>query len=151
MTRFFYDGIGLVVLLAFMLGALLLASLGGCSSVGSQQSAQREAQSEAQKRPDWINNPAAGVSASAGFHVRGERAQEELAITRARDEYAKRYGVVISSEHLTSQLVVGDRVSSVSAKEIREEVNQKEVMATVKAKWKDPDNGTLWVWLVPAD
>ena len=105
---------------------------------------------EAKNRPAWINDPGEGVSASAGFHVRGGQAQEELAITRARDEFAKRYGVVVSSEHLTSQLVVGERVSSVSAKDIHEEVNQKEVKATVRAKWKEPDTGVLWIWLVPA-
>lgn len=123
-----------------------MALLSACSSFGPNQSAQRDEQN----RPTWINDPGDGVSASAGFHVRGTQAQEELAITRARDEYAKRYGVVISSEHLTSQLVVGDRASSVSAKEIREEVNEKEVKASVRAKWRDPSNGMLWIWLVPA-
>jgi len=35
-------------------------------------------------RPVWIDNPGNGVSASAGMHVRGPVAQEELAILRAR-------------------------------------------------------------------
>ena len=101
-------------------------------------------------RPAWINDPGEGVSASAGFHVRGEQAQQELAISRARDELAKRYGVRISSEQATSQLVVGGRMSSVAAKNIREEVNQIEVKAAVRAKWQDPDSGVLWVWLMPS-
>lgn len=102
-------------------------------------------------RPAWIDEPGRGVSAAAAFHVRGDQAQEELATSRARDEYAKRYGVVVSSEQATSQLVVGGRVSSISAKDIHEEVKQKEVKATVKAKWKDPETGMLWIWLVPAE
>lgn len=101
-------------------------------------------------RPAWINEPGEGVSASAGFHVRGEQAQQELAVSRARDELAKRYGVRVSSEQATSQLVVGGRMSSVAAKDIREEVNQIEVKAAVRAKWKDPDSGVLWVWLMPS-
>ncbi|MDP2787454.1 MAG: hypothetical protein Q8O79_05200 [Pseudomonadota bacterium] len=123
-----------------------LALLTACSSFGLNW----QAKVKTEGRPAWINDPGEGVSASAGFHVRGGQAQEELAITRARDEYAKRYGVVVSSEHSTSQIVVGERASSVSAKEIREEVNQKEVKASVRAKWKDPDSGVLWIWLVPA-
>lgn len=101
-------------------------------------------------RPAWINDPGEGVSASAGFHVRGEQAQQDLAISRARDEFAKRYGVRVSSQQATSQLVVGDRMSSVAAKEIREEVNQIEVKAAVRARWKDPNTGILWVWLMPS-
>ena len=123
-----------------------MALLSACSSLGlNGQGAMEDEQ-----RPAWINDPGDGVSASAGFHVRGVQAQEELAITRARDEFAKRYGVVVSSEQSTQQLVVGERASSVSAKDIREEVNQKEVKATVRAKWKEPGTGVLWVWLVPA-
>lgn len=121
----------------------VMALLSACGSVGRDKPSQGA-------RPAWINDPGEGVSAAAGFHVRGAQAQEELAITRARDEFAKRYGVVVSSEHLTSQLVVGDRVSAVSAKDIREEVNRKEVKATVRAKWEEPETGLLWIWLVPA-
>ena len=129
------------------LAPLLLAAfvLSACSTVGPQQT-----EPAVSARPAWINDPGEGVSAAAGFHVRGTQAQEELAITRARDEFAKRYGVNISSEQATSQIVVGDRMSSISAKDIREEVQQKEVKATVRAKWNDPNTGMLWVWLVPA-
>lgn len=130
-------------ILLMLFGITLLSA---CSSFGPNN----QGDDEAKNRPAWINDPGDGVSASAGFHVRGGQAQEELAITRARDEFAKRYGVVVSSEHATSQLVVGERVSSVSAKDIHEEVNQKEVKATVRAKWKEPDTGVLWIWLVPA-
>lgn len=125
-----------------LLGALALLS--ACAGTGKHGPVTGEA------RPAWINDPGDGVSASAGFHVRGTQAQEELAVSRARDEYAKRYGVKVSSEAATSQIVVGDRMSSVSAKDIHEEVNQKEVKATVRAKWNDPDTGMLWIWLVPA-
>lgn len=130
------------------LSALLLVTfiVSACSTEGP-----RQPEPVAHERPAWINDPGEGVSAAAGFHVRGTQAQEELAITRARDEFAKRYGVNISSEQATSQIVVGDRMSSVSARDIREEVQQKEVKATVRAKWNDPNTGMLWVWLVPAN
>lgn len=102
-------------------------------------------------RPGWIENPGSGVSASAAFHVRGKQAQEELAIARAREEFAKRYGVTISSDHDIAQTTVNDRTSSVSEKSIREEVRDREVKAQVKEKWVDPGSGALWVWLVPAE
>lgn len=102
-------------------------------------------------RPAWIENPGEGVSASAGYHVRGKQAQEELAIARAREEFAKRYGVTISSDHDIAQTVVNDRTSSVSEKAIREEVRDREVKAQVREKWWDPASGALWVWLVPSD
>ncbi len=129
-----------------LLWLAVLALLSACGGVGPHQPAQAPGVA----RPVWINDPGEGVSASAGFHVRGAQAQEELAVTRARDEYAKRYGVKVSSESATSQQVVGDRMSSVSAKDIHEEVDHKEVKATVKAKWRDPDTDVLWIWLVPA-
>jgi hypothetical protein len=124
-----------------LIGALALLS--ACGGVGPNKA-------KGEPRPVWINEPGDGVSASAGFHVRGAQAQEELAVSRAREEFAKRYGVKVSSEAATSQLVVGDRMSSVSAKDIHEEVENKEVKATVKAKWRDPETDVLWIWLVPA-
>ncbi len=102
-------------------------------------------------RPGWIENPGNGVSSSAAFHVRGKQAQEELAISRAREEFAKRYGVTISSDHDIAQTTVNDRTSSVSEKAIREEVRDREVKAQVKEKWVDPQTGALWVWLVPSE
>jgi type IV pilus biogenesis protein CpaD/CtpE len=105
----------------------------------------------AQPRPSWIENPGDGVSSSAAFHVRGKQAQEELAISRAREEFAKRYGVTISSDHDIAQSTVNDRTSSISEKSIREEVRDREVKAQVREKWVDPASGALWVWIVPAD
>lgn len=100
-------------------------------------------------RPAWILQPGDGVSASAGFHVKGRQAQEDLAISRAREEFSKRHGVKISSDHTILQVVANDRLTSVSQKDILEEVRNNEVRATVKAKWLDPVSGHLWVWLVP--
>lgn len=121
--------------------ALLLSA---CSFFGPKVSPAKT------ERPAWIDNPEMGVSASAGFHVKGEAAQEALAITRAREEFAKRHGVLIESVHLINQVVVNDRATTVSDKEIRETVKGKEARAMVKAKWQD-SNGVLWVWLVPSN
>ena len=101
-------------------------------------------------RPDWIDNPGNGVSASAGIHIRGKTAQEELAIHRAREEYAKRFGVKIDSSQTVSTTVAGGRSSTVGAQVSHEELQQVEVRAEVKAKWRDPNSDVLWVWLVPS-
>lgn len=104
---------------------------------------------QANQRPNWIDNPGEGVSASAGVHVRGRVAQEALAVTRAREELAKRLGVKIDSQSTTDQRVSNDRMSSTSSKQIQEIVTAAEVKAAVKAKWLEPGSDVLWVWLMP--
>lgn len=103
------------------------------------------------ERPAWIDNPGNGVSASAGMHVRGAAAQEELAILRAREEYAKRFGVNIQSSQVVATTVAHDRASTVGAQVAHEDSRQVDVKAMVKAKWRDPDTDELWVWLVPSE
>lgn len=102
-------------------------------------------------RPAWIDSPGNGVSASAGMHVRGRAAQEELAILRAREEFAKRFGVSIRSVQTLSTTVAGGRASTVGSQVAHEETRQDEVKAMVRAKWLDPHSDVLWVWLVPDD
>jgi hypothetical protein len=103
------------------------------------------------ERPAWIDNPGNGVSASAGIHIRGRVAQEELAIARAREEFAKRFGVSISSAQMLATTVANGRSSTVGTQVSREDSRQVDIKAMVKAKWTDPANDTLWVWLVPSD
>lgn len=102
-------------------------------------------------RPDWINNPGNGVSASAGSHIKGKVAQEELAIQRAREEYAKRFGVTIESEQVNSQSVANGRANIVGQKVTHEATKQSDVKAQIKSKWRDPNSDTLWVWLIPSE
>lgn len=125
-----------VLMVVFM--ALLMSA---CASVSPASNA----------RPAWIDNPGNGVSASAGMHVRGRAAQEELAILRAREEYAKRFGVSIQSVQSLSTTVANDRASTVGSQIAREDTNQTGIKAKVKEKWHDPDSDVLWVWLVPGD
>ena len=49
--------------------------LAACNTVGSVN--------DNVARPTWIDNPGNGASASAGTHIRGTVAQEDLAIQRA--------------------------------------------------------------------
>ncbi len=131
MSRFY------IILLA-MLASLALAA---CVAGGQQI---------ANARPIWIDNPGNGVSASAGMHVRGDAAQEELAILRAREEYAKRFGVAIQSSQVVSTTVANDRSNTVGAQVAHEDSRQSDIKAMIKAKWRDPDTDELWVWLVPS-
>jgi hypothetical protein len=101
-------------------------------------------------RPNWIDNPGEGVSASAGVHVRGRVAQEELAILRAREEFAKRLGVSIQSSQTLSTMVANGRSSTTGVQAATEETHQSDIRAKVKAKWRDPVNDVLWVWVVPS-
>ena len=126
------------------LGALATVALfTGCLSMPGKSASKSG-------RPGWIDNPGDGASASAGMHVMGRNAQEELALSRAREELAKRQGVTIGSEHEVQQVTENDRSSTIASKTIREEVKDREVKAVLKSKWLDPANGTLWVWVVPS-
>lgn len=100
-------------------------------------------------RPAWIDNPGNGVSASAGFHVGGRVAQEELAVLRGRTAYAKGMGVNIQSQQVSTTQVTNERVSTSAVQQTYEDTNQKDIKVVVKEKWRDIDNDTLWVWLVP--
>jgi len=102
-------------------------------------------------KPAWIDNPGNGVSASAAMHVRGKAAQEELAILRARQEYAKRFGVNIQAAQSTSTSVANGRANTVGSGVVLEDTNQTDVRGMVKEKWRDVDNDVLWVWLVPSN
>ena len=101
-------------------------------------------------RPQWINNPGNGVSASAGTNVNGKHAQEELAIARARQEFARRYGVRVVSDQNMAMNVVNNRSSVTANQTASESLDVDNVRAQVKSKWYDDTNDTLWVWLVPA-
>jgi hypothetical protein len=102
-------------------------------------------------RPVWIENPGKGVSASAGFHIGGKVAQEELAVLRGRTEFAKRFGVSIQSEQNSLTTATDNRASTISAQNTRENTDQTGVKVMVKEKWRDTENDVLWVWLVPSD
>jgi hypothetical protein len=102
-------------------------------------------------RPVWIENPGNGVSASAGMHVKGRAAQEELAIERARLEYAKRFGVSVDANQIVTTNVANGRAYTTSSSTSNEETKQTDVKAMVKAKWRDDDADVLYVWLVPAN
>jgi hypothetical protein len=105
----------------------------------------------ARVKPLWIESPGPGVSASAGMHIRGRVAQEELAILRGREEYAKRFGVNIQSAQTYTTTVANDRTSTVGGQVTHEDTRQNDVRARVKEKWLDPDSDVLWVWLVPSE
>lgn len=120
---------------------LLCFTLSACASTSNTNLTQR---------PNWIDNPDNGVSASAGTHIKGKVAQEELAISRARVEFAKRYGVSIDAAQVTETHVANGRGNTTSNSLTHEETKQTDVKAMVKAKWLDTDRDVLWVWLVPA-
>jgi hypothetical protein len=102
-------------------------------------------------RPAWIDNPGDGVSASAGMHIRGRVAQEELAISRARTEFAKRFGVNVQSVGTITTTVANGRANTVGSEIAHEDSQHVEVRAMVKAKWRETGSDVLWVWLVPGN
>jgi maltodextrin utilization protein YvdJ len=101
------------------------------------------------QRPAWIDNPSPGVSSSAGMNVNGRVAQEETAISRARTEFAKRFGVTIDAGQIMQTSFSNDHSSTVGKSVSMEQTNQTDVKAMVKAKWYDENTDTVYVWIVP--
>lgn len=122
------------------LWTLAVVLLAGCASANNGS-----------ERPAWIDNPGNGVSASAGWHVGGRVAQEELAILRGREEYARRFGVSIQSEQIATTTVVNDSASTAASKLTKENLSQTGIKVKLKEKWREPGSDTLWVWLVPSE
>ena len=103
-------------------------------------------------RPAWIDNPGNGASASCTTHVRGRHFQEDLAISRAREQLAARYGVTVKMRQNTREVVVNDSAHVTSVKDTEQKIeNGKVVQAIIKAKWHDEVKDELWVWLVPVN
>ena len=100
-------------------------------------------------RPQWIDSPGLGVSASSTTHVKGRHYQEELAIARGRERLAARLGVDVESVHAIHEQVVNDQAYVTSDKEMNLVVKKKTVKARVREKWLDRSNDTLWVWVYP--
>ena len=99
--------------------------------------------------PHWINNPGDGAVGSSLTHVRGRHFQEEMAISRARERLAARYGVEISSIQTINEKVANDNFFVTSEKQITQRVDRKTVKAQVRATWHDRQKDELWVWMYP--
>jgi len=99
--------------------------------------------------PDWINNPGSGAVGSATTHVKGRHYQEELAIARARERLAARYGVEVSSVLTIREKVVNDHAYVSSNKEVLQQINRTEVKAHVREIWHNTDKDVVWAWVYP--
>jgi hypothetical protein len=100
-------------------------------------------------QPSWIDNPGDGAVGSSAMHVKGRYYQEELAIARARERLAARYGVEISSIQTIHEKVVDDRAYVTSDKQVLQEISNQTVKAHVRAIWHDKARDEIWVWVYP--
>lgn len=101
--------------------------------------------------PDWINNPGDGSVGSAVTHIKGRYYQEDLAIARARERLAARYGVEVSSVQTIKEQVTNDRAYVSSTKQIDQNVKRTTVKAQVRETWYDRAHDVIWVWLYPIE
>jgi hypothetical protein len=100
-------------------------------------------------KPDWITSPGQGAVGSSVTHVKGRHYQEELAIARARERLAARYGVEISSVQTIKERVVNDKAYVTSIKQIEQAVKSQTVKAQVRETWYDAAHDVIWVWVYP--
>lgn len=101
------------------------------------------------KMPHWINEPGDGTVGSSLTHAKGRYYQEDLAISRARERLAARYGVEVSSVQTIKEKVVNDTSFVTSEKEILQRVNKTTVKAQVRETWHDKQRDEIWVWVYP--
>jgi len=102
-------------------------------------------------KPDWITSPGQGTVGSSVTHVKGRYYQEELAISRARERLAARYGVKISSVQTIKETVTNDRAYVTSVKQIEQAVKSRVVKAQVREIWYDTAHDEIWVWVYPVN
>ena len=99
--------------------------------------------------PAWIDEPEKGAVGSCTTHIRGRHYQEELAISRARERLAARYGVEVTSVQTINEKVVNNRSYITSDKEILQHVNKTTVRAHVREIWHDKKRDEVWAWVYP--
>lgn len=101
------------------------------------------------KKPEWVTDPGDGAVGSCKTHVKGRHYQEELAIARARERLAARYGVEVSSVQTIKEKIVNEKAYVRSDKEILQTVNKTTVKAHVRETWIDKQYDEVWVWVYP--
>lgn len=125
---------------SFISSLILLIMLTACSSGDTLP-----------EEPDWINNPGDGAVGSAVTHIKGRYFQEGLAIARARERLAARYGVEVSSVQTIKEQVKNDHAYVTSTRQIDQSVKNTTVKAQVRETWYDRAHDVIWVWLYPID
>jgi hypothetical protein len=117
--------------------------------MGCQEQQPNVVQQAAPAMPDWILNPGEGVVGSSVIHVKGRHYQEQLAISRARQELAARQGVKVEYIQLSQEVVHNDSANVKVSRSGSEEVTGKTVRAKVVNKWIDPRTREIFVLLMP--
>jgi cell division protein FtsL len=132
--------------ISIALSALLLTFLVGCQSQPVQQQSQPQS-----LFPNWIDNPGNGVVGSSVTHVKGRHHQEQLAISRARQQLAARQGVEVEYVQMSTETVTNETASSKVKRVGTEEVVGKTVKAKVAQKWLHPVTREVFVLVVPVN
>lgn len=104
---------------------------------------------EVQQKPEWVTDPGDGAVGSCKTHVKGRHYQEELAIARARERLAARYGVEVSSVQTIKEKIINDKAYVRSDKEVLQSVKKTVVKAHVRKTWLDKQYDEIWVWVYP--
>ena len=98
-------------------------------------------------KPDWINNHSEGVVGICDTHMKGDAAQEQVAMDRALEKLAKQQGVQVQSESVSLQKE--SNLSYVSGHKSTANIKANNtVKAKIKASWRDPRNNRYYVWMV---
>lgn len=114
---------------------LLLSACGGSSAKPKNE------------KPDWIYNHSGGVVGICDTHMKGDAAQEQVAIDRALEKLSKQQGVEVNSVSISTQKESGGHYGSGHSSTAQIKASNK-VKATIKETWRDPKTNRYYVWMV---
>ncbi|WP_373069616.1 hypothetical protein [Sulfurimonas sp.] len=120
--------------------AALILLLNGCMGPVPAAKAQNE-------RPDWVYNHTEGAVGICDTHMKGDAAQEQVAMDRALEKLSKQQGVEVQSESFSTQKETAAYYSSGHKSSATIKANNK-VNAKIKDTWRDPRNNRYYVWMV---
>jgi PBP1b-binding outer membrane lipoprotein LpoB len=99
------------------------------------------------EKPDWIYNHTEGAVGICDTHMKGDAAQEQVAMDRALEKLSKQQGVEVQSESFSQQKETAAYYSSGHKSTATIKANNK-VKAKIKKTWRDPRNNRYYVWMV---
>lgn len=99
------------------------------------------------EKPEWVYNHTEGAVGICDTHMKGDAAQEQVAMDRALEKLSKQQGVEVQSQSVSQQKETAAYYSSGHKSTATIKANNK-VNAKIKDTWRDPRNNRYYVWMV---
>jgi hypothetical protein len=118
---------------------LALLFLGGCGASASPKPGYQ--------KPEWVMNHSEGAVGICDTHMKGDAAQEQVAIDRALEKLSRQQGVEVQSQSVSIQKESAGHYGSGHSSSANIKSNNR-VKASIKETWRDPKTNRYYVWMV---